>query len=266
MSIDEKILNELTQQNIEKDRLLELAYQEIQSAAEYVAAILPKAVSAGDITTDWVYMPSSSVGGDSFGYHWVDEDNFAFYILDICGHGVRSALHSVTILSAINNTSLERTDFRNPAEVLFALNNMFPMKEYGEMFFSMFYCVYNRKNHVLSYAGAGHPPAIIFDAEGSAQSIRSCNRILGFLPGIEFKADSIRLTAPSDIYLFTDGAYEFPTVENRRGEYEDIFRSVQANRGSEPELQNVYLDSLRRNFECPLKDDFTILKISINSL
>lgn len=266
MSIDEKILNELTQQNIEKDRLLELAYQEIQSAAEYVAAILPKAVSAGDITTDWVYMPSTSIGGDSFGYHRLDDDNFAFYVIDVCGHGVRSALHSVTILSAINNTSLERTDFRKPAEVLFALNNMFPMKEYGEMFFSMFYCVYNRKNHVLSYAGAGHPPAIIFDAEGGEHTLKSYNRILGFLPGIEFKADSLQLAAPSDIYLYTDGAYEFPTAENRRGEHEDVFRSVHENRGAEHELQNVYLDSLRRNCEQPLKDDFTILKISINSL
>jgi len=41
------------------------------------------------------------LGGDSFGYHWIDDHHFAIYFLDVCGRGVGAALHSARIIQAV---------------------------------------------------------------------------------------------------------------------------------------------------------------------
>jgi hypothetical protein len=48
---------------------------------------------------DWRFIPSASLGGDSFGYHWIDEDHFAAYLIDVSGHGWVAALLSVSVYS-----------------------------------------------------------------------------------------------------------------------------------------------------------------------
>ena len=41
--------------------------------------------------TAWRFQPSTQLGGDAFGYHWLDEQRLAIYLLDVCGHGVTEA-------------------------------------------------------------------------------------------------------------------------------------------------------------------------------
>ena len=65
---------------------------ELAQAADYVVSLIPAPLSEGAVTTAWRFFPCAQLGGDSFGYHWIDEDNFAMYLLDVCGHGVGSAL------------------------------------------------------------------------------------------------------------------------------------------------------------------------------
>ena len=65
---------------------------EVARAAEYVISLLPTPISGGDVTTAWRYVPSATLGGDSFGYHWIDGEHFAFYLLDVCGHGLMEGI------------------------------------------------------------------------------------------------------------------------------------------------------------------------------
>ena len=44
------------------------------------------------VPADWRFITSSSLGGDSFGYHWLAPNQLAIYLLDVCGHGVGAAL------------------------------------------------------------------------------------------------------------------------------------------------------------------------------
>ena len=46
---------------------------ELEQAARYVESLLPERTKQGPVATDWLYRPSESVGGDAFGYHWIDE-------------------------------------------------------------------------------------------------------------------------------------------------------------------------------------------------
>ena len=51
---------------------------ELAEAADYVLSLLPPPMN-GEIRIDWEFIPSTSLGGDSFGYHWLDDDSLAIY-------------------------------------------------------------------------------------------------------------------------------------------------------------------------------------------
>ena len=116
----------------------------MKQAAHYVQSLLPDKLKKGDVITDWRFIPSAELGGDSFGYHWLDDDHFAFYLLDVSGHGVGSALLSVSAMNALRSQALPQTDFRVPGQVLAALNNAFQMEQQNGLFFTIWYGVYNK--------------------------------------------------------------------------------------------------------------------------
>ena len=99
--------------------------QELRDAERYVRAILPAPV-AEPFAVDWLYVPSTELGGDSLGYHWIDSEHFALYLLDVSGHGVGSALLSVAAANTLRSGALRDTDLRLPEEVLASLNQDVP--------------------------------------------------------------------------------------------------------------------------------------------
>ena len=82
---------------------------ELEGAESYVQSVLPKPLSSADkgVLTDWTFIASAELGGDSFGYHWLDDEHFAIYLLDVCGHGVGPAMLSI---SALNVRRAGRSD------------------------------------------------------------------------------------------------------------------------------------------------------------
>ena len=134
---------------------------EVKQAARYVQSLLPEKLKKGDVRTDWRFVPSAELGGDSFGYHWLDDDHFAFYLLDVSGHGVGAALLSVSAMNALRSQALPQTDFRQPSQVLVALNNAFQMDQQNGLFFTIWYGVYHKPTRRIDYSGGGHPPALL---------------------------------------------------------------------------------------------------------
>src|SRR6202451_3504010 len=141
--------------------------EDLAQASKYVTALLPDRLTGG-ITTDWLFVPSVALGGDAFGYHWLDPDHLAMYMLDVCGHGVKAALLSISAINVLRNQSLPATDFRLPSEVLGGLNKVFQMDRHNDMYFTMWYGVYDKQKRRLTYANGGHPPAILM--AGSLQA------------------------------------------------------------------------------------------------
>ena len=145
---------------IERNETLAQLNEELAEAADYVKNMLPKPINEGPVKTDWRFIPSTSLGGDAFGYHWIDGDHFAIYLLDVSGHGVGAALLSVSVMNALRSQTLPETDFKDSKQVLESLNIAFPGEENNDMFFTMWYGVYNKSTRELTYASGGHPPAI----------------------------------------------------------------------------------------------------------
>jgi phosphoserine phosphatase RsbU/P len=204
----------------------QLLENELSQAAEYVRSLLPP--DQDDIVSiHSCFLPSTQLGGDCFDYYWLDHENFVVYLLDVSGHGVGSALLSVSVLNLLRTRGLrsrthplEATDFRKPSEVLSDLNANFQMSDHNEMYFTIWYGVYNTMSRQITYASGGHPPAILISPDRSnpkssdrsqkVQQLKTVGLPVGMVPEAEYQEGFFAVPPESALYIFSDGAYEIP--------------------------------------------------------
>ena len=240
--------------------------QELRDAERYVRAILPAPI-VEPFAVDWRYVPSTELGGDSLGYHWIDREHFALYLLDVCGHGVGSALLSVAVANTLRSGALGGTDFRLPEEVLGSLNQAYQMENQNDLYFTIWYGVYHPPTRRLRYASAGHPPPILMygpsSERGDAKPLPSQGPALGVLPAARYRAEECELAAQSRLFLFSDGVYEISTPDGNMlpfAAFEEALARPVCDGASE-------LDALLRfaqeaHGDQTLEDDFTIVKLT----
>lgn len=183
--------------------------QGLKEASDYVRSMLPPPMSR-PFDIDWRFLPSTQLGGDSFGYHWIDERAFALYLLDVCGHGIGPSLLSVTVLDTLRSGSLPNVDLRDPAQVMAGLNRIYRMEEHYDLFFTLWYGVYLPGARRLDYAAAGHPPALLISAGDGrgVQQLASHGAPIGTVAHGSWRTESVDVPERSSLYLLSDGAFE----------------------------------------------------------
>ncbi|MEP6668099.1 MAG: PP2C family protein-serine/threonine phosphatase [Chthoniobacter sp.] len=259
----EAVEDQLAEKNIELNRTKERLDQELAEACNYVRSMLPP--PRQDLPrTEWLLIPSTELGGDSFGYHWIDDDHFALYLLDVCGHGVGAALLSVTAINVLRSASLPNTDFREPGTLLSALNEAFQMETQNNMYFTIWYGVYQVSTRLLRYASAGHPPAILLREKAGASEatlLQVKGMVLGGMPGTVYREESVTIESGDRLFLLSDGTYEVEKPDGVRLEFGEFVQFAAQGAGSGSELERI-LDWVRSMSGAgPLDDDFTLLKV-----
>jgi len=239
---------------------------DIQKAANYVKSLLPQPIETGTVTTQWRFIPSDDLGGDAFGYHWMDENRFAVYLVDVCGHGTAPALHSVSVINVIRKQSLPGVDFTRPAQVLKALNEAYLMKDHANMYFTFFYGVFDRESRTLAFASGGHPPSLLLDlGSGESQRLITPNLSIGMIPGAEFTDQEVEITPGSNLYIYSDGAYEVVLMDGEEWRLDPFLEMVaegpQEGVGELDRIEN----SVREVMQPPeFDDDFSILVVNFS--
>jgi len=228
----------------------------LPEAANYIISILPEPRKTVP-RTEWLLVPSTELGGDSFGYHEIDEDHVAFYLLDVCGHGVGAALLSVTAINVLRSAALPRTDFRDPGAVLSALNDAFPMERQHNMYFTIWYGVLRRSTGELSYASAGHPPSVLRKGDGRVLTLSTPGIAVGMMPDMMYRTARCVIGAGDRLHLVSDGTFEVETAPGEMLAFQDF---VERLAGSEtPDEVLAWVRGL--NGPGPLPDDFSLLNI-----
>jgi len=237
---------------------------DLASAARYVRSLLPPPQQVGPIAIDWRFVPSADLGGDAFGFHAIDDDHVAFYLLDVCGHGVGAALLSVSALSAIRSGALPQADFHNPGTVLAALNRAFPMERQNDMFFTIWYGVHRASTQTLRWAGGGHPAALLVPPGAGAEPIllESEGPLIGAVEGLEFAQGEVTVPTGSRLFLYSDGAFEICRPDGSMWAFSEFLATLTKN----PSPGGVAIDTLltrirelsgREDFV----DDFSMLEL-----
>jgi sigma-B regulation protein RsbU (phosphoserine phosphatase) len=186
---------------------------ELQEGAAYVRGLLPPRIDREGLKTDWLFVPSLSLGGDVFGYHAIEGGRLAIYLIDVSGHGIEAALFSVTLMNLLKSQVLPSTDFGDPASVLRRLNESFRMEEQNNLYFTAWYGVWEPASGELRYASAGSPPAVLVSPEGEVTRLETGGPAVGIDSGSSYEAKSSRPRRGSRLSLFSDGIYEVRTRE-----------------------------------------------------
>ena len=264
----EALNDDLRIKNEEIEKTYNIIESDIQKAAKYVYTLMPQWIDTDKIKTDWYFKPCSRLGGDAFGFHWIDKENFAIYLLDVCGHGVGAALHSVSVLNMIKSKTLN-IDLRKPEVVVNTLNNTYQMLDHNDLYFTLWYGVYNITRNELEYISAGHPAPILIDTTQQVTYLDTNNLAVGIVPRWDFKSDILKLKRKSKIHIFSDGVYEIKKPDGKMmyiEEFYDILRKI--NSTEELETNDdwatlVYKTMLELNNQSELDDDFSLLRIEI---
>lgn len=207
-------------QEVERARELD---RDLLKARNYVLSLLPAPLTTGAVRAEWTFVPSTQLGGDAFGYDWLDPDTFVFYLIDVSGHGVGSAMHSVTVLNVLRQRALPGVDFTDPAQVLTSLNDRFQMGVHDGMLFTMWYGVYRATDRTLRFATAGHHPAYLVASDKAAHApLGSPALMAGAVPGVTYVSEEGTVPAGSALYLFSDGIFEIVARDDERWELSDF--------------------------------------------
>jgi sigma-B regulation protein RsbU (phosphoserine phosphatase) len=201
-----------------------------------------------------------------FGYHWLDPDHLAVYLLDVRGHGVGSSLLAVSATNLLSARSLPDTDFRDPGQVLGRLNDVFPMEKQNNKYFTMWYGVYRRADRTLAYSNAGHPPALLFTGESpttaTRHDLKSTGLAIGMCEGIPYPTKTVTLGPHARMLIYSDGVYEIEKTDGvmwRHQEFVDYLSGLPADGESVADRLLVHVRQLR-GAEI-LADDFSILEV-----
>jgi sigma-B regulation protein RsbU (phosphoserine phosphatase) len=244
---------------------------ELRDAAAYVRSLLPKRLKWRGVVADWQFIPSLSLGGDCFHYHQLDENRLALYLIDVSGHGIQAALLSATIMNMLRGLALGGVDYASPASVLSRLNHSFRIEEQNNMFFTVWYGVYDASSHILRYAGAGSPPAVLIGTDGVAIELAGDGPVIGIDETAVFGEFDEGIGPGSNLYLFSDGLFEVRVKAGTILAW-DTFRSLlEAHHSECVELPSCLspikriVDSVRELSLKPIfDDDVSIVEFAFN--
>jgi sigma-B regulation protein RsbU (phosphoserine phosphatase) len=206
------------------------------------------------------------LGGDTFGYHWIDEEHLAVYLLDVTGHGLDSALLSVTVMNVLRSKSLAGADPRIPGQVLGALNDAFPADNFGQKMFTIWYGVYHLPSRTLFWSGGGHPASLLFSGAAPAGSLpdrlESTGPMMGMMPWPEFETSRCEVPSGSRLYIYSDGCHEIQKSDGGVWNFDEFVACMaQPSRSSTSQMDQLLQTARGLKGSDQLDDDFSIIEL-----
>lgn len=237
---------------------------DLATAAQYVRSLLPPPQALASADIDWRFIPSADLGGDAFGYHALDDTCTAVYLLDVCGHGVGAALLSVSALNALRSGSLAQTDFHDPGSVLEALNRAFPMERQNDMFFTIWYGVFDASSRELRWAGGGHPAAVLI-GEGldAPQMLESDGPLIGVVDGLSYGSERVTVPPNARLFIYSDGAFEISRPDGTMWKFPEFLASLIAPENGPENRMDRLIDQIRQiSGTSDMSDDFSMIQLA----
>ena len=187
-------------------RQLLLINNELEMAREIQLSILPhETPEIRGLEIAARYIPMSSVAGDFYDFIVVDEKHVGILVADVSGHGLPAALIASMLKVALPAQSPHACD---PARVLAGLNLSLCGK-FKHHFVTAVYVFVDMEKNSMSYAGAGHPPLLLWRmSTQSASEVVENGLLLGLFPEEPYSVVEIPVEPGDKVLLYTDGILE----------------------------------------------------------
>lgn len=227
--------SELKEKNQKLDDAYKIIERDLKGAGEMQRNLLPApSVRFDNAYFEWLFLPATFVAGDIFNYFRVlDDQHVAFYHLDVSGHGVPSAMLSVTLSKVISaemgvnnplqvatptpalpfkdrrqNRGHDKATLASPDVAVANLNKTFQNNSHNDLYFTMVYGTLNLATGELQFCQAGHPSPIFLPKDGDATSVGTGGFPVGMFPDLTFESCTLHLQSGDRFFLYSDGITE----------------------------------------------------------
>jgi len=265
----------------EKNRLLQLAYDELKAAQAQLiekeklerelevarqiqVGILPRVLPelpGLDFAARMV--PTSAVGGDFYDVIQLGDGKLGLVVGDVTGHGVPAALLMALTVTLIR---VEAARAESPAEVLLSVNHHLIESNDSGLFVTALYGLLDVSSLEFNYARAGHPLPLAMDSGGNAVSLpQGTGQPLGLFDVLALDEGKLRLEAGGNMLLYTDGVTE---AVNDAGEFfgtERLTSVLQSTANSQAEHICESLWQSLKSYQGSMvqDDDVTLVAVSV---
>ncbi len=232
--VDMAVLEHAVERSLERARLLRENLQYQQRLEETVARLresvetlrededagrriqfqlLPEdGLRYGPVQFHRLLLPSASLSGDFVDYFRIDSKHLGFYLADVSGHGLPSALITVILQNSMSHYLMDAWQHKSqlildPSSVLLELNRILLGNEL-EKHLTMFYGIVDLEHDVLRYANGGQFPfPILFDGE-QARYIGKKSMPIGLFGHTSYALEELALPEHFLLLLCSDGVFE----------------------------------------------------------
>ena len=180
--------------------------KELETARQIQMSILPSEIPKIDgLDIAARYVPMTSVAGDFYDFVVVDEKHIGILVADVSGHGMPAALIASMLKIALASQAAHAAE---PAKVLLGLNQALCGK-FQHHFVTAAYLFVDMDKRTLTYAGAGHPPLLLWGgASDGVRAIEENGLFLGKFDFAQYSSVEVPLEVGGWGLLYTDGIAE----------------------------------------------------------
>lgn len=247
---------------LERERLL----QELEIAHQVQVRLLPKDnPTIPGYSINGICIPAKEVGGDYYDFIDLGDSKLGIVIGDVSGKGLPAAIY-MTLTKGIFLSHAEAGI--SPRNVLIKVNDLLKKIVEQGTFVTMFYGILDFKNNKITYARAGHEPAIYYNSiKNRIELLRSGGIGLGIKQGEIFEENieekKLNFSAGDVLIFYTDGF-----IDARNAQLKDFGRERLINLISEQyqKSSSDLINSLSQNIlnftgQTPQYDDMTMISI-----
>ncbi|HKD05160.1 MAG TPA: SpoIIE family protein phosphatase [Bryobacteraceae bacterium] len=240
--------------------------KELETARLIQQSILPETapqIDGLDIAAR--YLPMASVAGDFYDFVVVDNKHVGILVADVSGHGMPAALIASMLKIALAAQSGHADD---PARVLHGLNQALCGK-FQHHYVTAAYAFVDMEKRKLTYAGAGHPPMLMWGTTSPGiREVAENGLFLGKFSFANYTSVEVQLDAGDRCLLYTDGVSEANNPEGAEFGSERLRPFLEAEKnGSANELADRLLKEVERwaarGRDEDLDDDLTFVTVRL---
>ncbi len=243
----------------------------LEDARTIQQALLPRLQQVPGVAIAASYRTAEQIGGDLYGYHYdAIHQTLFFYIGDVTGHGLPSALLSVAVAGALRS-SLARADRQHESPAILLewiaqdLNHMIRDMSTGKMHMTMCVCSINLMTLECYYLNAGHN-AFYLISKGLARGVLRGGSPLGGTTDTNFGKQYLQLQSGDILFFYTDGLTE---NSGPRGEMLSarVLKNLLQGKSSAKEVTaSVEAEGQKIWSDHPAQDDCTFVSIELKEV
>jgi PAS domain S-box-containing protein len=253
----------------ELERRLEIANErmseELNFARDIQMGLLPLIFPAFPTRTEFnIYaslIPAHEVGGDFYDFYFIDENHLCFVVGDVSGKGAPGALLMAVSKTLIKSRAMD--DFE-PSGILTHVNNELSQNNDSAMFVTVFLGILDIRTGKIEYTNAGHNPPFIRRKDCSVEKLDAFHGpVIGALPGLHYKEDSIVLEQGDMIVVYSDGITESMNIDDQLYSDKRLEQFLATDRINTPQklTDQVVRDVKTHEGDAEQSDDITILAL-----